>query len=166
MSARALFAAFAVLALTTPALARPAQDAPAAAVAPLTEADIDAAGELFSARMEEMGAELEAAVAASPTDPEAADAAITSVMARYVPEIESFAALLERFLADQGAAAETPQEAQALTAAASAAGDAIRSIPQQVRAGVMAGVVAAQAAEAEAAAQGAAAMAGAAVPQS
>ena len=161
MSARPLLAALAVLALTTPVLAQPAQDAPPAVAATLTEADIEAAGEAFGARMEQMGAEIEAAVAVSPTDPEAADAAVTLVLARYEPEVERFAALLERFLSEQGAIAETPEEAQALSSAAGIAGAAIRAIPQQVRAGVMAGVTAAQAAEAEAAAQVVAAQAAA-----
>ena len=98
-----------------------------------------------------MGPELEGVVAANMGDATRMDAEVSTVLARYSPDIEAFASQLQAFLIQQAAAAETPQEAQALNSAATAAGAAIRSIPGQVRAGIAEGMAEASASAATAA---------------
>ena len=149
MSLRLALAAAAALALASPAAATlAAPPAVQGAEAALTEADLDAASDAFEARMEAMGAELETVVSANMGDTARLDAEVSAVLARYSPDIEAFASQLQTFLTQQAAAAETPQEAQALNSAATAAGAAIRSIPGQVRAGIAEGMAEASAAAA------------------
>ena len=150
MSLRLALAAVATLALASPAAAALAAPPAVQGAEALTEADLDAASDAFEARMEAMGAELETVVSANMGDAARVDAEVSAVLARYSPDIEAFATQLQTFLTQQAAAAETPQEAQALNSAATTAAAAIRSIPGQVRAGIAEGMAEASAAAASA----------------
>lgn len=110
----ALFAA--ALGLATPALAQeaaPAAPAPVAAPA-VTEADIEAAGEAFSEKMEAMGQEVAAAVTAANGDMVKARADTDPIVAKYQVDADAFATLLTGFLA---AMPEGPQKVQMMAAA-------------------------------------------------
>ena len=100
MSVRIALAASVVLAFAAPAFA---QDAPAAPPAATAEADAEAAfeakGEAFGARMEEMGAEMQAAVTAAGGDQAKATPALDAIVAKYQPEADAFAVELEAFIA-------------------------------------------------------------------
>ena len=116
MSVRIALAASVVLAFAAPAFA---QDAPAAPPAATAEADAEAAfeakGEAFGARMEEMGAEMQAAVTAAGGDQAKATPALDAIVAKYQPEADAFAVELEAFIASQ--MVNVPEEQRAQMAA-------------------------------------------------
>ena len=132
--AAALFVAAPVMAQTPP----PAADAPAPARAPASpeEAALNAKAEAFSARMEQAGHQLEAALTAAGGDAAKATADTDAILNGIRPEVETFATEVETFLNGESAKATDAEEKTGLAQAAAQAGAAIRAIPDQVRAGI------------------------------
>lgn len=142
MSLRLVLAASATLAFAAPAFAQDAPPArPAAAEAPAPapvksaeEVEMEARAEAFQARMTQMGPELEAAVKASGGDQTKGMADIDAVLARYQPDIESFASALDAFFDAQIASAPDDATREQMTAAKGQAGPMLRAVPEQIRA--------------------------------
>jgi hypothetical protein len=147
LAAAMAFAAAPALAQTdAPAPAAPAPAAPevaspaAPAAAAPTEADVDAASEVFEADMAALTQELTAAKTEAGTDTAKANAAADIIVAKYQPKADAFADLVSALLATL----PIPAEDQAQVAAGMAQ---LRSVPQQVRDGVMAAPAEAPAAQ-------------------
>lgn len=147
MSFRAVLAASAVFAFAAPALAQtPPPTAPAAPAAPAAdspeEAAFEAKAEAFSARMQQMGAEMQAAVAAAAGDSAKANTDLDAIAARYQPEADAFATELEIFMATQG---DTPEERAQMAAMGPAITAQIKGAPAMVKSQVLAATAAAAA---------------------
>jgi len=133
-------AAVAALAIAAPAFAQetaPAPQAPAAAPAEEAqspeEAALEAKGEAFEARMNQMSAELDAVMQDQSKDNATAAAEASAIVDRYAPEMTAFAGEVETFLRAQSEKPENAAQKDQLLAAATAAGQAIRAVPDQVR---------------------------------
>ena len=139
MSLRLVLAATATLAFAAPAFAQQAPAPAAAEAAARTlspeEAEMEAKAQAFEARLAQMQPELEAAVKASGGDQAKGMADVNAVLARYQPDIESFAVALETFFDGQLATAPDDATRQQLTAAKAQVGPMLRGIPDQIRAG-------------------------------
>lgn len=147
MSSRLLSAAAAalLLAAAVPALAQEAAP-PAAAAAPApdaddddaasaAEADLEAKGEAFGARMEAMSQEMTAAVAAAGADKDKAKVDLDAIQARYQPDADAFADTLLAFVQSQ--MAQVPEDQRAgMAAAIPEIGPRIKGVPAEVRAGI------------------------------
>ncbi|GAA0641603.1 translation initiation factor IF-2 [Brevundimonas lenta] len=142
MSARLFLAAALVVgSLAGPALARQQPAAPPAAQAPAeprsdAEMAMNARGEAFSGRMDQMKAELQVAMDDPATDAAGKTAATDAILNRYQPEIDAFAGELEAFFRSEAGKPENVSQRDQLLAAADAAPPAIRGIPQIVRTAV------------------------------
>lgn len=124
-------------AASLPALAQdpPAPPAVSAATAP-GDAEVAAAAQIFRTQVEAMNAEVRTAVEASGSNRRRAASRVDEVLARYTPDFETFAVLLERHFAARAAAAPT-EAARASAAATGVASVArVRGIAAQVRAGL------------------------------
>lgn len=147
MSLRIILAASAVLAFAAPALAQEAPAAPAAA-APAEEApspaaiELEAKGEAFKVRMDEMKAEIEAAIAGAGTDQAKGMADVDAILVRYQPDIDGFVAAFGTFIDAEAAAAPTEDERAELIGAKASVEAALSSIPVQVRAAAEAAMAA------------------------
>lgn len=140
-------AAVAFLAIAAPALAQeaaPAPQAPAAAPQAKSpeEAAIEAKGEAFEARMGQMTAELDAVMKDESKDDATATAEANAIVDRYAPEMTTFAGEVEAFLRAESEKPENAAQKDQIVMAATTAGQAIRAIPDQVRAGVQQAVAA------------------------
>ena len=137
MILRLALTATALLALSGPVLAQQAAPAArvAAAPAPVTEADIQAAGDAFGARMEALSQELGTAVAAANGNAARARTNTDPIVARYQPEADAFSALLTRFFA---AMPEGPEKTQ-ITAMAPIIEAEIKGAPGKIRDQALAG---------------------------
>lgn len=131
------------LLLATPALAQappdqttPAPSTPPAPPAEDAEAAFEAKAEAFSARMEAMQGEMSAAVTAAGTDTAKRDADLDAIEARYKPDVDTFVADLQSFVATM---APTMPEAQAtgMRAGIEMAIVQIRGATAQIRASVV-----------------------------
>lgn len=115
MSFRAVLAASAVFAFAAPAFA---QEAPAPAPAPAPaapsaeEAALQAKGEAFGARMQQMATEMQSAVTAAAGDTAKANADLDVIVARYQPEADAFGDEVAAFITAQSATAPAEQQAQ------------------------------------------------------
>lgn len=130
----ALAAAF----VAAPAFAQTPPPAPVqTAPAPQSpeEAAIEAEAEAFQARMETMQAELVAAVEAANGDQAKAAADVDAILVRYQPEFDAFAAKLEAFVQGEADKETDPARKAEMLAALPELGNAIRTIPAQIRAG-------------------------------
>ena len=148
MSLRLVLAVTATLVFAAPALAQEAPAAPAQAAAETkspAEIEMEAKAKAFEARMAQLQPELEAAITASGGDQTKGMADVDAVLARYQPEIETFATQLEAFIDSEIAATADETKRQEMTTARAQVGPALRSIPAQIRAGA-AQAIAAQAA--------------------
>lgn len=135
MPMRLILLAATVIAAPLPALAQD-PPAPPAVAAPPGEAEVTAAAQTFRAQLEAMNAEVRTAVEASGSNRRRAASRVDEILARYAPDFETFAVMLEHHFAARAAAAPT-EEARASTTATGAASVArIRGIPDQVRAGL------------------------------
>ncbi len=74
---------------------------------------MQAKGEAFGARMEQMATEMQAAMTAASGDTLKAGPELDAIVARYQPDADAFAAELETFMAAQMATATPEQQAQA-----------------------------------------------------
>lgn len=137
MILRLALTATALLALSGPVLAQQAAPAApvAAAPAPVTEADIQAAGDAFGARMEAMSQELGTAVAAANGDAARARTNTDPIVAKYQPEADAFSALLTRFFA---AMPEGPEKTQMMAMAPIIEAE-IKGAPGKIRDQALAG---------------------------
>jgi hypothetical protein len=138
MSFRAVLAASAVFAFASPAFA---QDAPAPAPAPAPaapattspeEAAMEAKGNAFGQRMEQMATEMQAAMTAAAGDTAKATTDLNAIAARYQPDADAFAADLEMFIAAQSATATPEQQAQAAQMGPAMVAQ-IKSIPNVIK---------------------------------
>jgi hypothetical protein len=116
MSFRAVLAASALFVFAAPAFA---QDAPAPAPAPAApaapsaeEAALQAKGEAFGARMQQMATEMQSAVTAAAGDTAKANADLDVIVARYQPEADAFGDEVAAFITAQSATAPAEQQAQ------------------------------------------------------
>lgn len=135
MPIRLILLTAAAFAAPLPALAQDPPAPPPVAAAP-SDAEITAAAQTFRTRIEAMNAEVRAAVEASGSSRRRAATRVDEILARYAPDFEAFAVLLEHHFAARAAAAGT-EEARASTAATGAASVArVRGVPDQVRAGL------------------------------
>lgn len=151
MSLRILLAASAVLAFAAPALAL-AQEAPAAAPAAPAAAEaetpspaaieLEAKGEAFKVRMDEMKGEIEAAIAGAGTDQTKGLADVDAILARYQPDIDGFVAAFDTFIDAEAAAAPNETERAELLGAKAGVGAALSGLPGQVRAAAEAALAA------------------------
>ena len=132
-AAAVLFAAVPAMAQETPA-APPA--APAEAPPSPEEAALNAKAEVFSAHMQAMGRELEAALTAAGSDTTKAMADVDVILDRNRPEINTFADEVAAFLNGESAKSTDPEEKAGLAQAAAQASTAIKAIPDQARAGI------------------------------
>lgn len=132
--AAALFVAAPVVAQTPP----PAPEA-AAPMSPEEQA-LNTKAQAFSAEMQRMGTELEAAVTAAGTDQAKAMTDVDAVLARYRPGIDTFADEVAAFLNAESAKATDPEEKSGLAQAATSASTAIRGIADQARAQIQQGL--------------------------
>ena len=120
MSCRLILAATAALVLagpafaqTAPAPAAPAPATPPAAEAPsAAEAEIEAKGEVFEARMDAMRGEMQAAVTAAAGDRAKLSTDLDAIVARYQPDADTFATELSGFIASQAPSMPEEQRAQ------------------------------------------------------
>ncbi|CAL1690276.1 hypothetical protein MMB232_00398 [Brevundimonas subvibrioides] len=121
---------------TTPAPSTPAPSTPPAPSAEDAEAAFEAKAEAFSARMEAMQGEMSAAVTAAGTDTAKRDADLDAIEARYKPDVDTFVADLQSFVATM---APTMPEAQAtgMRAGIEMAIVQIRGATAQIRASVV-----------------------------
>lgn len=110
------------------------------------EAEFEARAEAFGQRIQAMGQEMQAVVAAAGSDTARRDADLDAVEARYQPDVEAFATALEVFVDRQAAAAPQDQRA-GMTAGVAEALPQIRAIPGQVRAQIVAAAAPSAAAE-------------------
>lgn len=136
MSLRLILAASAALAFAAPALAQEAPAAPPVAEAKsAAEIAMDAKGEAFGLRMDQMQTELAAAVTAAGTDQARGMADVDAILARYQPDIDAFMNDFDAFI-DEMVAAET-DEAERTKMAGAKVGvrAALGGIPAQMRAG-------------------------------
>jgi len=155
MSLRIILAASAVLAFAAPALAQDAPAAPPAAEAPsAAEIAMEAKGEAFKARMEQMQGEIEAAISGAGTDQTRGLADVDAILARYEPDIEGFIVDFEAFI-DAEAAAEPDETKRAeMSGAKMGVRMALSGLPAQIRAAAQSALTAqATAATAPAAAE-------------
>ncbi len=149
MSFRAVLAASAVFAFAAPAFAQEAPaPAPAAPAAPATEspeeAAMEAKGEAFGARMQQMAMEMQTAVTAAAGDTAKANTDLDAIVARYQPDADGFADEVGAFIAAQSASAGAEDQAEMATAGPAAIAQ-IKSIPAMIKGQVMASVAAAAA---------------------
>ena len=140
-------AAVAALAIAAPVLAQeaaPAPQAPAAAPEAKSpeEAALQAKGEAFEARMDQMTAELDAVMKDESKDDATVTAEANAIVDRYAPEMTTFAGEVEAFLRAESEKPENAAQKDQIVTAATTAGQAIRAIPDQVRAGVQQAVAA------------------------
>lgn len=121
-----------------PAIAQDPPSPPAAAVAAQApgDAEVAAAAQTFRSRIESMNAEVRAAVDSAGSNQRRAAGRVDDVLARYAPDIESFAVLLEGYFGARAAAAPTDEARADVTATAAASVARVRGIPDQVRAGL------------------------------
>ncbi|KQS55144.1 hypothetical protein ASG17_03345 [Brevundimonas sp. Leaf363] len=128
--AAALFVAAPVMAQTPP---------PAAAEAPISpeEAALNVKAQAFSARMQQLGTELEAAITTGAGDQTKTMADVDVVLGRYRPEVNTFADDVATFLNGESAKSTDPEEKAGLAQAATSASASIRGIPDQARAGIL-----------------------------
>ena len=139
MSLRLILAASAVLAFAAPALAQEAPAAPAAAApaeAPPSPAaiELEAKGEAFKARMDEMKGEIETAVAGAGADQDKGMADVDAILVRYQPDIDGFIAAFDTFIDAESAAAPDETRRAELQGAKAGVRAALSSLPAQVRA--------------------------------
>ena len=121
--------------LLAPPQDRPPTDSPAAAPATApSEADVTAAALAFRARIETMNSEVQAAVTAAGSNRSRAAIRVDDVLARYTPEIEAFAVLLEAHFAGRAAAASTDEARASVLASGVATVARIRGVPDLTRA--------------------------------
>ncbi|WEK57816.1 MAG: hypothetical protein P0Y52_14940 [Candidatus Brevundimonas phytovorans] len=99
------------------------------------EAELEVKTEAFKIRIAPLQAELHAAVRASGGDTAKGMAAVDAVLARYRPDIESYAVELDAYF--DGLIGEAPDDAtrQRIAADKAKAGATLRGIPDQIRAG-------------------------------
>jgi hypothetical protein len=139
MSLRIILAASAVLAFAAPALAQDAPAAPPAAEAKsAAEIELEAKGEAFQARMEQMQGEIEAAITGAGSDQAKGMTGVDAILARYQPDIDGFIVAFESFI--DAEAASAPDEATRAEAqgAKTAIRTALSGLPAQIRAGAQA----------------------------
>lgn len=144
MSFRAVLAASAVFAFAAPALAQTPPPAPAAPAAPAPsaeEAALEAKGEAFGARMEQMAGEMQAALTAAAGDTAKATADIDAIAARYQPEADAFGDEVGAFITAQSASAPAEQQAQ-MTQMVPVVTAQIKGVPAQVKSQVLAAAAA------------------------
>ncbi|WP_297803861.1 hypothetical protein [uncultured Brevundimonas sp.] len=138
MSVRIALAAAVITFAATPALAF--QEAPAA-VAPaetISEAEMEALGEAFEARMETLKEELSAAIEAAGTDANKLSSDVDGILARYQPEIEAFTGKLDLFFAGQIAAQQDETVRSQLETARTVTNNTLRGLPAQIKASTLA----------------------------
>lgn len=142
MSFRAVLAASAVFAFAAPAFAQDAPaPAPAAPAAPATEspeeAAMEAKGEAFSTRMQQMATEMQTAVTAAGSDSAKANTDLDAIVARYQPEADAFATDLEGFITAQSATATAEEQAQAAQMGPAMVAQ-IKGIPAMIKSQILA----------------------------
>ncbi|MGV9008082.1 translation initiation factor IF-2 [Brevundimonas sp.] len=143
MSFRAILAASAVFAFAAPAFAQTPPPAPVApAAASPDEAAFQAKAQAFSALMEQMGTEMQAALTAAAGDSAKANTDMDAIAARYQPEADTFASEVEAFMATQATTAEERAQMAAMGPAITAQ---IKGAPAMVKSQVLAAATAAAA---------------------
>lgn len=141
-------AAAAVLTFAVPALAQeaaPAPQAPAAAPAQPEspeQAALQAKGEAFEAKMNQMGAELNAVMEDDAKDAATKTSETDAIIARYEPEMTSFASEMETFMKAEAEKPENAEQKAQMVEASTAVSQQIRGIPDQIRAGIQQAIAA------------------------
>ena len=102
---------------------------------------MEAKGEAFGARMQQMAMEMQTAVTAAAGDTAKANTDLDAIVARYQPDADAFAADLEAFIAAQSATGTAEQQAEA-AAAGPAMVAQMKSIPAMIKDQVLASVAA------------------------
>jgi hypothetical protein len=134
MSLRIILAASAVLAFAAPAFAQDAPAAPPAAEAPsAAEVELEATGEAFKARMEQMQGEIEAAITGAGADQAKGMADVDAILARYQPDIEGFIVAFEAFMDTEAAGAPDDATRQEMLGAKAGVRMALTGLPAQIR---------------------------------
>ena len=120
-----------------------AQQAPAETPAASAEAEFDAKADAFAARMQTRAGEMQMAAIDAGDDAAKKDADLDAIEARYQPEVEAFARVVETFVNAQAAGAP-PEQRASIDSTIAAAVARVRAYPQQVRTQVVAAVQAAR----------------------
>ena len=137
---RAIVLAAALFSAPTVALA---QEAPAEPPAASAEVEFEAKADAFAARMQTMAGEMQTAIINAGDDTAKKDTDLDAIEARYQPEVEAFAGVVEAFVNAQAAGAP-PEQRASVDGAIAAALARVRAYPQQVRTQVEAAVQAAR----------------------
>ena len=137
---RAIVLAVALCSASSVALA---QEAAAELPAAAAEVEFDAKADAFAARMQTMAADMQTAIINAGDDAAKKDADLDAIEARYQPEVEAFAGVVEAFVNAQAAGAP-PEQRASVDSTIAAALTRVRAYPQQVRAQVEAAVQAAR----------------------
>lgn len=136
MSLRLILAASAALAFAAPALAQNAPAAPPAAEAKsAAEIAMDAKGEAFGVRMDQLQTELAAAVTAAGADQVKGMADVDAILARYQPDIETFMNDFDAFIDEMAAAEQDETKRAEMANAKVGVRAALGGLPAQMRAG-------------------------------
>ncbi|GAA0870795.1 hypothetical protein GCM10009116_26320 [Brevundimonas basaltis] len=142
MSLRIVLAAAAVLAFAAPAVAQEAPAAPPAEAPSAAEIAMEARGEAFKARMDQMQGEIEAAISGAGADQAKGMAEVDAILARYQPDIEGFIVDFEAFIdAEAGAEPDETKHAE-MSGAKMGVRMALSGLPAQIRAGAQAALAA------------------------